>query len=56
MEQMATPRSILIAEYTRKLTEGYFDLKAIGAAVTEGGTLARGGLRTLPTLPFFARL
>ena len=28
MEQMATPGSILITEYTRKLVEGYFELKA----------------------------
>src|SRR5262249_20176375 len=36
MEQMATPGSILITEYTRKLTEGYFDLKALGAAQIKG--------------------
>ena len=32
MEQMATPGSILITEYTQKLTEGYFEFKALGAA------------------------
>src|SRR5206468_869142 len=36
MEQMATPGSILITEYTRKLVEGYFDLKALGAAEIKG--------------------
>jgi class 3 adenylate cyclase len=36
MEQMATPGSILITEHTRKLTEGYFDLKALGAAAIKG--------------------
>ena len=36
MEQMATPGSIVISEYTRKLTEGYFDLKALGAAEIKG--------------------
>jgi class 3 adenylate cyclase len=36
MEQMATPDSILITEYTRKLTEGYFELKALGAAAIKG--------------------
>src|SRR5881397_2754458 len=36
MEQMATPGSILITEYTRKLTEGYFELKALGAAEIKG--------------------
>src|ERR1700754_4579749 len=32
MEQMATPGSILITDHTRKLVEGYFELKALGAA------------------------
>ena len=36
MEQMATPGSILVTEYTRKLTEGYFELKALGAAQIKG--------------------
>src|SRR3989441_2970453 len=36
MEQMATPRSILITEYTRKLVEGYCELKALGAAQIKG--------------------
>ena len=36
MEQMATPGSIVISEYTRKLTEGYFKLKALGAAAIKG--------------------
>src|SRR5260221_13154749 len=30
MEQMATPRLILITTYTHKLTEGYFACKAVG--------------------------
>ena len=36
MEQLATPGSIVISEYTQKLTEGYFDLKALGAADIKG--------------------
>ena len=36
MEQMTNPGSIVISEYTRKLTEGYFDLKALGAAYIKG--------------------
>src|SRR5438034_851429 len=36
MEQMATPGSILITEYTRKLVEGYFEFKALGAAEIKG--------------------
>src|SRR4029453_5234261 len=36
MEQMATPGSILITDYTRKLTEGYFALNALGAAEIKG--------------------
>jgi class 3 adenylate cyclase/predicted ATPase len=54
MEQMATPGSILITEYTKKLTEGYFELKALGAAEIKGLTeplavyevLGAGPLRT----------
>jgi hypothetical protein len=36
MEQMATPGSILITDYTRRLVEGYFELKALGAATIKG--------------------
>jgi len=36
MEQMATPGSILITAYTQKLIEGYFTLKALGAAEIKG--------------------
>ena len=36
MEQIATPGSIVVSEYTRKLTEGYFELKALGAAGIKG--------------------
>ena len=36
MEQLATPGSIVISEYTRKLTEGYFELKTLGAAAIKG--------------------
>src|SRR5437762_10887831 len=36
MEQMATPGSILITDHTRKLVEGYFELKALGAATIKG--------------------
>jgi class 3 adenylate cyclase/predicted ATPase len=36
MEQMATPGSILITDYTRRLIEGYFDLKPLGAADIKG--------------------
>ncbi len=36
MEQMASPGSILITEQTRKLTEGYFELKALGTAEIKG--------------------
>src|SRR4029434_1104140 len=36
MEQLAVPGSILITEYTRKLVEGYFELKALGAAAIKG--------------------
>ena len=36
MEQVATPGSILITDYTRKLVEGYFELKGLGAAQIKG--------------------
>src|SRR5262249_51103399 len=36
MEQMATPGSILTTEYTHKLTVGYFEVKALGAATIKG--------------------
>jgi class 3 adenylate cyclase/predicted ATPase len=36
MEQMATPGSILITEYTKKLSDGYFEFKALGAAEIKG--------------------
>ena len=36
MEQMATPGSILVTEYTYKLTEGYFEFKALGPAQIKG--------------------
>ena len=36
MEQMATPGSILITEDTKRLIEGYFALKALGAAEIKG--------------------
>src|SRR5262245_4740426 len=36
MEQMATPGSILVTDYTHKLTEGYFAFKALGAAAIKG--------------------
>jgi class 3 adenylate cyclase len=36
MEQIATPGSILITEYTKKLIEGYFEIKSLGAAEIKG--------------------
>ena len=36
MEQIATPGSIVISAYTQKLIEGYFELKALGAADIKG--------------------
>ncbi len=36
MEQMANPGSILVTDYTHKLTYGYFAFKAIGAAEIKG--------------------
>jgi class 3 adenylate cyclase/predicted ATPase len=36
MESIATPSSILVSESTRRLTEGYFDFKALGATQVKG--------------------
>src|SRR5262249_30835973 len=36
MEQMATPGSILVTAHTHKLTAGYFEFKALGAAEIKG--------------------
>lgn len=36
MESIATPSSILVSESTCKLTEGYFDFKALGATQVKG--------------------
>src|SRR5262249_20690586 len=36
MEQMATPGSIVVTAYTYKLTEGYFEFKALGEAQIKG--------------------
>ncbi len=36
MEQMAEPGSILVSEYTHRLTEGYFDFKKLGAIEIKG--------------------
>jgi class 3 adenylate cyclase/predicted ATPase len=36
MEQLAVPGSILITTYTHKLTEGYFEFKALGEAQIKG--------------------
>src|SRR5713101_6360341 len=36
MENLATPGSILVSEYTYKLTEGYFEFKSLDAARVKG--------------------
>jgi class 3 adenylate cyclase len=36
MEQLATPGSILVTDYTHKLTEGYFAFKTLGKAQIKG--------------------
>jgi hypothetical protein len=36
MEQIATPGSILVTDHTKRLVEGYFELKALGAATIKG--------------------
>ncbi|SOZ19459.1 adenylate/guanylate cyclase domain-containing protein [Cupriavidus taiwanensis] len=54
METIATPSSILVSESTHKLTEGYFEFKALGDTQVKGipeplavyEVLGRGPLRT----------
>ncbi|MBI3798994.1 MAG: AAA family ATPase, partial [Deltaproteobacteria bacterium] len=36
MESLATPGAVLVSEDTQKLTEGYFEFKALGAARVKG--------------------
>src|SRR5713101_7640834 len=36
MESLANPGSIVVSEHTHKLTEGYFELKSLGAAQVKG--------------------
>src|SRR5713101_134586 len=36
MEKLATPGAIVVSEYTYKLTEGYFEFRALGAAKVKG--------------------
>jgi len=36
MEKLATPGAIVVSESTYKLTEGYFEFKALGAAQVKG--------------------
>ncbi|MBI3302216.1 MAG: zinc ribbon domain-containing protein, partial [Deltaproteobacteria bacterium] len=38
MEGLATPGTIVVSEHTHKLTEGYFEFKALGAAQVKGVT------------------
>ena len=56
MEQMATPGSILITEHTRKLVEGYFALKALGAAEIRGVETPLNVYEVLSAGPFRTRL
>src|SRR5436309_2135266 len=56
MEQMATPGSILMTEYTRKLVEGYFELKALGAAEIKGVEVPLNVYEVLGAGPLRTRL
>ncbi len=56
MEQMATPGSILITEDTKKLTEGFFECKALGAADIKGRTAPLAVYEVLGAGPLRTRL
>src|SRR3979411_2444131 len=36
MEQLATPGSIVVSEHTQRLTDGYFEFKALGKTQIKG--------------------
>ena len=36
MEQMANPGSIVVTEYTHRLTDGYFEFNALGETQVKG--------------------
>jgi predicted ATPase/class 3 adenylate cyclase len=38
MESLATPGSIVVSEYTHKLTDGYFEFRSLGGAQVKGVT------------------
>ena len=46
MEQLAAPGSILVTEYTHKLTDGYFEFKELGADADQRGGRAAQCLRS----------
>ena len=46
MEQLAAPGSILVTEYTHKLTDGYFAFKALGQTQIKGVEEAAPRLRS----------
>src|SRR4030095_5438455 len=56
MEQMATPGSILVTDYTYKLTEGYFEFKALGEAEIKGVEAPLHVYEVLGTGPLRTRL
>src|SRR5438445_13739131 len=55
MEQMATPGSILVTDYTHKLTDGYFVFKALGAAAIKGVEEPLNGYEVLGAGPLRTR-
>ncbi len=56
MEQMATPGSILITDDTKKLTEGFFEMKALGAAEIKGRATPLAVYEVLGAGPLRTRL
>jgi len=56
MESLATPGTIVVSENTHKLTEGYFEFKALGAAQVKGVTEPVQIYEVLGVGPFRTRL
>ena len=46
MESLATPGAIVVSEQTHKLTEGYFEFKALGEAQVKGVSEPLNDLRS----------
>ena len=56
MEQLATPGAIVVSEHTHKLTEGYFEFKALGEAQIKGVSAPLSVYEVVSVSPFRTKL